>query len=61
MTRFPATEEDLKATLQKATKENVPVTAHFNEKHQCWAVIRDDNGKLYKNANFVEPDFSQLL
>lgn len=61
MTRFPATEEDLKATVSKASGENVPTTSHYNEKHQRWAVIRDDNGKLYKNANFIEPDFSQLL
>lgn len=61
MTRFPATQEDLKATLKKAELENVAVTYHYNIKHQRWAVIRDDNGKLYKNANFIEPDFSQLL
>lgn len=61
MTRFPATQEDLKATLKKAELENVAVTFLYNVKHQRWAVIRDDNGKLYKNANFVEPDFSQLL
>lgn len=61
MTRFPATEEAFNATLRKAESERVSVTTFFNEKHQRWAVIRDDNGKLYKNANFVEPDFSHLL
>lgn len=61
MTRFPVTDEDLKATLLKAEKEGVAVTTHFNNYHQRWAVVRDDNGKLYKNANFIEPDFSQLL
>ena len=61
MTRFPATEEELALTLKKAEEEGVEVTAAFNEGYQRWAVIRKDNGKLYKSACHVTPDYSALL
>lgn len=61
LTRFPATEEELKATLAKAEKEGVEVTYHFNEEYERWAVIRKDNGKLYKSAMHTPPDLAKVL
>lgn len=61
MTRFPATKAELELTLEKAEKEGVEVFVLFNEDYQRWAVIRKDNGKQYKSACHVKPDYSALL
>lgn len=61
MTRFPATQEELDATLAKADAEGVEVEYLWNEDYQRFAVLRKDNGKLYKSANYVKPDFAPIL
>lgn len=61
LTRFPKTQEELDATLEKAKGEGIEVEATWREEHNCWAVIRKDNGKLYKNAMHVKPDFKKIL
>lgn len=61
LTRFPANDADLTDTLNKAKQEGVEVTYHLNKRHNRWAVVRADNGKLYKNANHVKPDLLSLI
>lgn len=61
MTRFPKNQEELQATLEKANAEGVEVIHEFNDDLSVWAVLRADNGKVYKNALHKEPDFSLII
>jgi len=61
LTRFPANEEELKATLEKAEKEGVEVVYVFNEDYNRYVVKRTDNDKVYKNAMFLLPDLGPII
>lgn len=61
MTRFCKTEKDVEDTLKKAEEEGVEVFVERNDKADLWVVKRKDNGKVYKNANRIDPDFSKCF
>lgn len=60
LSRFPRNQLQLEATLMKAENEGVAVTYHRLPNEEGFAVIRSDNGKLYKNAHYTPPDLAPL-
>lgn len=61
MTRFPKDAKELEATLKKAKDMDIPVKFSFNTDYGRFAVIRLDNGKLFKNAHHQPPDLAYII
>ena len=61
MTRFPKDYIELKATLKKAKDMGISVKYNFNPEYKRFAVIRLDNGKLFKNAHHQPPDLASVI
>jgi predicted HAD superfamily Cof-like phosphohydrolase len=60
LTRFPANETELQATLEKAKREGLDVY-HENAEGGRFVVKRVDNNKVYKNAMFLLPELAPIL
>lgn len=61
LTRFPANEEELQATLKKAVSEGIPVYSKFNLDNERFVVKRIDNDKVYKSAMHLLPELAPIL
>lgn len=61
LTRFPANEEELQATLKKAVSESIAVYSEFNTEYSRHVVKRLDNDKVFKNAMFELPDLGPII
>lgn len=60
LSKFPTTENTVKATVDAYAADDIQTTVSFNESHQRFA-IKDQNGKIRKPVGFVSNDLSNCV